>query len=250
MAWLVVALKTVFSLLTCGMFVALCYGVSTDYYLSCLDSIARWTQAGFIYIFVEMSFIAAWFFYKESRWILRVSFIFVLFWLGSFVTCGYIVWQLLKLSPEESLNDPIYFALRRRQRRDGRKDAFSVVSARVIVVFLGCLTMGTSVFVLVIDGFPFHAEVLSSTCMIALIVDLFNHAVVFSVWIGYKESSWINAFIWILLIACFGSITMCAYIAKELFYISPGQPLFLILFNKSNRDLMLSDPLLTKHNNV
>ncbi|KAL8199965.1 hypothetical protein R6Q57_013533 [Mikania cordata] len=213
MGWLLVVLKTVFSLLTCGMFVVLCYGVSTDYYLSCLDPIA------------------------------------------SFTTCGYIVWQFFKLSPEESLNDPIYFVLRRRQRRE---DAFCVVSARVIVVFLGCFTLGTSVFVFVIDGFPFRADVLSSTYvnfllyyfnLITNLSDAYKIGCV-QVWIGYKESSWINAFIWILLIACFGSITMCAYIAKELFYISPGQPLFLILFNKSNRDLMLSDPLLTKHNNV
>ncbi|KAL8233402.1 hypothetical protein R6Q59_019502 [Mikania micrantha] len=82
MAWLLVALKTVFSLLTCGMLFVHCYGVSTDYYLSCLDPITRWTQAALIYFRVEISFIAAWFFNKESSWILRVIFIFVIFWLG------------------------------------------------------------------------------------------------------------------------------------------------------------------------
>ncbi|XP_076937725.1 uncharacterized protein LOC143605524 [Bidens hawaiensis] len=69
-------------------------------------------------------------------------------------------------------------------------------------------------------------------------------------WVAYKESSRINAFAWILLIICFGSMALCAYVVRELFYLSPEQPVFLILFNKSDKELMLTDPLLMENDNV
>ncbi|KAI7736673.1 hypothetical protein M8C21_005886 [Ambrosia artemisiifolia] len=88
--------------------------------------------------------------------------------------------------------------------------------------------VGASVFVFVIDGSPFRAEV----------------------WIAYKESSWMNALVWILLVICFQSIALCAYVVRESFYLSPEQPSFLILFNKNGRNLMLSDPLLIEDDDV
>ncbi|GKA51444.1 reverse transcriptase, RNA-dependent DNA polymerase [Tanacetum coccineum] len=43
---------------------------------------------------------------------------------------------------------------------------------------------------------------------------------------------------------------LSAYVIRELFYLSPEQPVSRILFNQRNRDLMTSDPLLTGHINV
>ncbi|XP_076947918.1 uncharacterized protein LOC143619996 [Bidens hawaiensis] len=104
--------------------------------------------------------------------------------------------------------------------------------------------LGSLAFVFAIDGSPFRAEVFSP-CIVPLLTDfLIMRVVVFPVWVAYKESSWRNAFAWILLIICFGSMALCAYVVRELFYLSPEQPVFLILFNKSGRELMLTDPLL------
>ncbi|XP_076920676.1 uncharacterized protein LOC143581878 isoform X1 [Bidens hawaiensis] len=252
MAMLTVALKTLFSLLACVMAVSLVYAFSTDYFVSCFDPKARWMQVGLLEFCIDVSLIVAWFFYKESRWILRVFFMFILFWLGSFTTCGYIVLQLFKLSTEESSKDPIYFVLVRRRKSDviGHTWRVSVVTTRTIFIFLGCLMLGSLVFVFAIDGSPFRAEVFSP-CIVPLLTDfLIMRVVIFSVWVAYKESSWINAFAWILLIICFGSMALCAYVVRELFYLSPEQPVFLILFNKSGRELMLTDPLLMENDNV
>ncbi|KAI7755227.1 hypothetical protein M8C21_032706 [Ambrosia artemisiifolia] len=233
MAVLTVALKTLLSLLTCVMAVALVYGFVTDHFVSCFDLKAWWMQVEAISFCINISLITAWFFYKESRWILRVVFIIIIFWGASCTICGYILLQLFKLSPEESSKDPIYFVLVRRQKRDavGCTGRLSVVSTRIIFVSLVCLMLGILVFAFVIDGSPFRAEVLSP-CMKVILIDLSIQVVVFSLWIAYKESSWINALLWIIFIICFGSIALYAYIARELFYLSPEQPVFLVLFNK------------------
>ncbi|PKU65499.1 hypothetical protein MA16_Dca012221 [Dendrobium catenatum] len=56
------------------------------------------------------------------------------------------------------------------------------------------------------------------------------------VWVAYKESSWLSTCFWVILLVCFGSISTCAYIVKQLFSIS-GQdssqdPLQLVLLRK------------------
>ncbi|XP_071713285.1 uncharacterized protein [Rutidosis leptorrhynchoides] len=100
--------------------------------------------------------------------------------------------------------DPLYFVLARHQKRDvtGPMIGVSVVTARVLVVVLGSFVLGLSIYALVVDGLPFRAKLLSS-CMIMCLTDISIHVVIFSVWVAYKESSWISAVFWILLIACF-----------------------------------------------
>ncbi|KAF5779960.1 hypothetical protein HanXRQr2_Chr11g0466691 [Helianthus annuus] len=87
-------------------------------------------------------------------------------------------------------------------------------------------------------------------CMVPLLTDFFIHIVTFSVWVAYKESSWINALVWILLIIFFGGIALCAYVVRESLYLSSEQPAYLILFNKSGRDMTLDASLLMEHDNV
>ncbi|KAM0062690.1 hypothetical protein Hdeb2414_s0003g00082711 [Helianthus debilis subsp. tardiflorus] len=110
--------------------------------------------------------------------------------------------------------------------------------------------LGMIFFAYIIDGFPFYVEVLTPPCMITALTDVYIHIVVFSVWLAYKESSWISVVLWILLLVCFSSIGICLYIFRELFYLSPGEPVSLILFSKTNRDMKSSDPLLLVHSDV
>nr|XP_043614260.1 uncharacterized protein LOC122586326 [Erigeron canadensis] len=245
-------LETLFSVLACVMGTALTCGFAMDNFASCFDPRARWMQVGLLGFLINLSPITVWYFYKESKWIMRVMFMYILFFFGSFTMCGYILQQFFKLSPEQTLKDPLFFVLARPQNRDdamgasNRRGGFSVVTASIIYVSLGCLMLIFPVFAWITDGSPFRAQVFSP-CMVTLLIDLCIQAVVYSVWIGYKESSWINAFFWILCIVCFGSIGLCGYIVRELYYLTPGQPVYFIFFNTSNRDVMLSDPLLLKN---
>nr|XP_043614261.1 uncharacterized protein LOC122586327 [Erigeron canadensis] len=248
-------LKTLLGVFTCVMGAALAYGFSLDYFFSCFSPRARWMQVALTDFVISISPISVWYFYKEPRWIMRVMFMFILFWLGSFIICGYILLQLLKLSPEQTLKDPFFFMLARPKSRDdvmgasNTRGGFSVVTTRIIYASLGCLMLAFLVFAWITDGSPFRSQVLSP-CMVTLLIDLCIQAVIYSVWIGYKESSWTNALFWILCIVCFGSIGLCGYIVRELFYLTPDQPVYLILFNTSNRDVMLSDPLLLKNHHL
>ncbi|MFS7948985.1 hypothetical protein Hanom_Chr06g00566211 [Helianthus anomalus] len=54
-----------------------------------------------------------------------------------------------------------------------------------------------------------------------------------------------------LFLQLYCSVTLCAYILRQLFQLSLQQPASLIIFNNKNRDLQSSDPLLMAHpNNV
>ncbi|XP_076947971.1 uncharacterized protein LOC143620073 [Bidens hawaiensis] len=221
------------------MAVALACTLAKDGDSSCFDYSALWTQVIITDVFVFIIAIVAWFFYKESSWIKRVILIIVIFWSGSFVTCGYITWLLFKLSPEESLKDPIYFVLVRRQNGDvdkGHATQASHVTAKVIVTAIGCCLLALIIYAYIVDGSPFYVEVLTP-CMITASADTCIHIVVFSVWITYKESSLISSVFWILVLVCFSGIGICVYLVRELFSLSPEQPVFFILFNKNNRQI-------------
>nr|GEV81538.1 reverse transcriptase, RNA-dependent DNA polymerase [Tanacetum cinerariifolium] len=156
---MVVALKTLFCLLTCVMAGALVYVYATDF-STCVDLNAWWMMTVEADFGIDILFVMAWYFYKESSWIKRLLFLIILFWCGSFVTCGYIVMQLFKLSPEESSTDPLYFVLLKRQKGDvmGHPRRYSVVTAKVIVAALGCYMIGYTIHAYIVDGSPFHAE--------------------------------------------------------------------------------------------
>ncbi|GJW59006.1 hypothetical protein Tco_0105737 [Tanacetum coccineum] len=169
---------------------------------------------------------------------------------------------LFKLTPEESSKDPIYFVLARRQKWDdmGYKRAPSVVTARVIVAALGCLMIGALTYAFVGDGSPFHMEVFTP-CMITLLIDVNIHIVVFSGWHGIQRApSVVTARVIVAALGClmigaltyafvgdgspfhmevFMPIGVCAYILRELFCLSPEQPIYLILFSKSNRQVQI-----------
>ncbi|KAK9220000.1 hypothetical protein WN943_008647 [Citrus x changshan-huyou] len=111
----------------------------------------------------------------------------------------------------------------------------SVVIARIVFSVLGFLMLGTLIYTLLTDGSPFRKELLTPW-MIATLIDFYINVAALSVWVAYKESSWVDAFFWIILFICLGSITTCAYIVLQLFHLSSQDPIYLVLFNSVKLD--------------
>ncbi|CAH1441060.1 unnamed protein product [Lactuca virosa] len=196
-----------------------------------------------VVLVVNENVLVAWVFYKESSWIKTTIFVVLIL-----LSIGYILVQFFRLSSEESSTNPLYFVLVRRHKRE-HTPGISVVTARVIFSTLACLTLGSLIYTLIKDISGSYAQVFSK-CFLTDMTDLYVHAVMLSVWIAYKESSWIIASLWIILHLCFGSITLCVYVVWQLFCLSPDQPASLIIFNGNDIHLQRSDHLLIPHANV
>ncbi|KAI3744952.1 hypothetical protein L1987_58051 [Smallanthus sonchifolius] len=242
-ATVAVAVRTSLTALGGLMVAVLVYTIATDGLPFRMELLTRWMAALLVDFYINIAVIAAWVVYKESRWIMAAVWVVLLICLGSVTTCGYITLQFFKLTPEESSKDPLYFVLVRHQKSDvtEHRKGLSVITAGVIFAVLGCLMLGTLLYTLIVDGSPFRSE-LYTPWMVATLIDFYINVVALSVWVSYKESSWMHAFLWILFLICFGSITTCAYIVRQLFYLSSDEPIFLILFRNNRRDLKSSDP--------
>ncbi|KAJ0694158.1 hypothetical protein HanPI659440_Chr15g0605631 [Helianthus annuus] len=217
-----VSVKTLFIFLFWVMVAAFAYLFLFGDFFSCFDIHARNIEEK-----------GAWVYYKESSWIFAFIVMAAMYVLGSLVSLGYILAQFYKLSREEHLKDPLYFVLTRRQKRDANGGSFVVV-ARVIFSVLGCLVLGALIYTLVDELSPFYTKQFAS-CFITFETDIYIHIAMFSVWIAYKESSWTSAFFWIVSLVCLRGVTLCAYILRRLFDLSPQQPASLIIFNNTNR---------------
>ncbi|XP_009782949.1 uncharacterized protein [Nicotiana sylvestris] len=193
-------------------------------------------SATLIDFYINIFAIGSWVAYKESNWITSLLWAVLLFCLGSITTCGYIVLQFLNLSTQESIQDPIYFVLLRRQKKTEteQRRKCSLLTARILYLVLGCLMLGTLIYTIVTDGSPFRRDVFTPW-LSATLVDFYVNIVALSVWVAYKESSWLSAAFWIILLICFGGISTCAYIALQLFSLSSQDPVYLILFSSRNR---------------
>ncbi|XP_057732135.1 uncharacterized protein LOC130947448 isoform X1 [Arachis stenosperma] len=229
---LAVGLRTLFSLLGAFMLATLLYTLFTDGSPFRKELLTPWMAATLIDFYINVVALAVWVAYKESNWISSFLWIIFLICFGSIATCSYIVLQFLKLSPQESSQDPMYYVLLRNPNKTTaaepkRKNSF-VVALRALFGILGVFMLGTIVYTLVTDGSPFRMELLTPW-MAATLVDFYINVVAISVWIAYKESSWINAAFWIILLICFGSATTSTYIVWQLFQISCQDPVYLIL---------------------
>ncbi|KAI3755545.1 hypothetical protein L1987_55348 [Smallanthus sonchifolius] len=209
------AVRTLVCLFGCVGFSGFVYVFVMDRYSSCFDLKNRWLMVEDLSFFINLGVIATWVFYKESSWIVAAILTVLLTVFASVATCLYIITQFLKLSPEEFSKDPLYFVLVTRNNRDvnGHKKGLSVVTVKVIFSALGCLVLGSFIYLLIVDGSPFHANVFSS-CMIGTLLDFYATVAVLSLWVAYKESSWINAFLWILLLVCFGGAPVVLFAAS------------------------------------
>ncbi|KAI3762041.1 hypothetical protein L1987_52464 [Smallanthus sonchifolius] len=159
---------------------------------------------------------------------------------------GYILVQFYKLSNEESLKDPLYFVFARRPKNRDVTEGRSVVAATMIFSVLGCLVLGVLIYTLILEFTPSYTKYFSS-CSTTIVIDIYIHIAIFWVWITYKESSWASAFFWTVLFVLFRGVSICAYILRGLFYLSPHEPASLIIIKKTNKDL--NSPLLKAHPN-
>ncbi|XP_026446876.1 uncharacterized protein LOC113347439 isoform X2 [Papaver somniferum] len=232
-------LRSLFCVLGCLMTATLIYTIVTDGLPFRKELLIPWMTTTLIDFYIIVVAIAAWIAYKESNLISAVVWIILLVCLGSITTCAYVVVQLFKLSSQEVSQDPMYYVLvRYNSNRDDieRKRKFSsVVAARIAFTALGCLMLGALIYTLLTDGSPFRTELLIPWTK-ALLVDFYIHIVAMSVWVIYKESSSLSAFIWIILFICLGSITVCTYIVIQLFQLSSQDPLYLVLLNSRSRE--------------
>ncbi|CAL1373226.1 unnamed protein product [Linum trigynum] len=154
-----------------------------------------------------------------------------MYWSGSVATGIYIFIQFLKLSPQESAQDPIYHVLlrpehkrteERRQQKNKKNSSSSVVRARIAFIVWACLMIAAVIYSVLAVGTPFRMEV----------------------WIAHKEESWLSVSLWVLLYICLGSLATCAYMAKQLFQLSSQDPLYLVLVKRNNRASKRTPPSL------
>lgn len=99
----------------------------------------------------------------------------------------------------------------------------SLNAFRFLFASMGCFMLASLVYTIITDGSPFRSELLTPW-LTATLIDFYVNVAAISFWVAYKESSWANAIIWIILLVCFGSITTCAFIVKNLFDISSQGP--------------------------
>ncbi|KAL5560098.1 hypothetical protein UlMin_036309 [Ulmus minor] len=234
---LAIGLKFLFAVLGLGMLITLIYTISIDGLPFRKELLTPWMAATLVDFYINVIPLAAWVVYKESNWISAIVWIVLLICLGSITTCGYIVMQFMKLSPQESAQDPLYHVLLRHPNKDDAElkgKHFTVVSARVIFSALGCLMIATLLYTILTDGSPFRKE-LFTPWLTATLIDFYINVITLSVWVAYKESSLIGAVIWITLLICLGSFTTCVYIVRELFQLTSQDPLYLVLLKVRDR---------------
>ncbi|XWS23484.1 hypothetical protein CRYUN_Cryun28dG0017700 [Craigia yunnanensis] len=234
---LVNGLRALFLVLCCLMVATLIYTISIDGLPFRMELLTPWMVATLVDFYFNVVPLAVWVSYKESSWISATLWVILLICFGSITTSGYVFMQFLKLSPQESLEDPIYHVLLHHTNKDDTKPKGKhspVVIARILFSVLGCLMLGTLIYTLLTDGSPFRKELLTPW-MTATLIDFYINVVALSVWVAYKESNWISAFFWIVLLICFGSITTCAYIVKELLQLTWQDPVYLVLLRQENR---------------
>ncbi|KAM3361285.1 putative protein isoform X1 [Capsicum galapagoense] len=232
---LATALKSLFVVLGCLVIGSIIYTLLTDGFPS-FKELNPWMVVNLIDFYVHVFVIGSWVVYKESNWINAILWVVLLVCLGSLATCVYIVLQLLKLSTQESLQDPIYFVLLRRQEKNEteRQRKCSLLTARILSLALSSLMLGILIYTSVTDGSPVRRD-LFTPWMIVEIIEFFVNAIALSVWVAYKESSWLSVAILTILINLSGGTTTCAYIAVQLFRLSSEDPVYLVLFSSRNR---------------
>ncbi|XP_042016768.1 uncharacterized protein LOC121764808 [Salvia splendens] len=236
-ASLAIRLRTAFVVLGCVTTATVIYTLVTDGLPFRKEIYAPWMVSSLVDFYINIIAIGMWIIYKESNWISSLIWMVLLICFGSIATCLYVVLQLRKLTPHESHSDPICFVLLKRpstEEVESKKSTVSVVGARFLFLGLTCLMLATLVCTIATGGSPFHQEIYTPW-MCATLVDFYVNVVPLSVWVVYKESSWTRSALWIILLICFGSAGTSAYIALQLFRISPQDHVHLVLMNEDSR---------------
>ncbi|XP_065847181.1 uncharacterized protein [Euphorbia lathyris] len=227
-------LKSLSLVLCCLMVGTIIYTISIDGLPFRKDLLTLWMASLVLDCFINAVPLAAWVLYKETNSIAVIVWIILLVCFGSITTCAYIFIQFLKLSPEESAQDPIYHVLLHYENKnvlEQKRKHSPVLVARITFSILGWLMLGTWIYTISTDGSFLHKE-FYTPWMVATLVDFYMiNVIVLSVWVAYKESSWLSAFLWITSFICLGSVCTCAYIVKQLMQFTSQDPLYLVLLN-------------------
>ncbi|XP_022134045.1 uncharacterized protein LOC111006414 [Momordica charantia] len=231
----VIGWRILFALLGCTMVATLAYTTAIDGSPFRRELLSRLMVTALIDFYFNVIAIAAWVSYKESNWIAATIWIVFLVCFGSIATCAYILWQLWQLSSQESFEDIMYHVLIKNPNKNGmqqhRKHS-DIMIAKIVFGALGCL-MAVIMAYLFSDGSPFRKE-LYTPWMVATLVDFYINGTALSVWMFYKEESWLTA-IFIALFIIFGSASSFPFIVKELFKLNSEDPAYLVLFKSPNR---------------
>ncbi|CAF1927746.1 unnamed protein product [Brassica napus] len=236
---LVTGLKVFLPVMFCVMLATLIYTIITDGLPEPdrRDVFTPWFATTILDFYINIVPIAVWIVYKETTWFGSILWAILLIVFGSLTTCVYLFMQLLKLTPQEASEDPMYFLLLRDSFKDGagpRDKKSLVVTARFVFGALGCVMLGALVYTCLTDGSPFRMELLYPW-MVVLLVSFYINVAVLSVWVVYKESSWIIGILWVALLLSLGSFGTSVVIVVQLFRLSPLDPLYLVLVKNSNR---------------
>ncbi|CAI8604291.1 unnamed protein product [Vicia faba] len=229
-------LKTLFTVLGALMLALLLYTLITDGFPFRKELLTPWMAATLIDFYINVAILSTWVVYKEANWVSSILWIILLISLGSIATSAYIVLQFLKLSSQESSQDPMSYVLLRHPHKNSTEPTAKcsvVATLRILFSVLGVVMLGTLIYTLVTDGSPFRTELLTPW-MQATLVDFYINVVALAVWVAYKESSWVYAVSWVILLICFGSITSCVYVVWQLFKISYQDPAYFILVHHSD----------------
>ncbi|CAG7864933.1 unnamed protein product [Brassica rapa] len=240
---LVTGLKVFLPVMFCVMLATLIYTIITDGLPEPdrRDVFTPWFATTIVDFYINIVPIAVWIVYKETTWFGSILWAILLVVFGSLTTCVYLFMQLLKLTPQEASEDPMYFLLLRDSFKDGvglRDKKSLVVTARFVFGALGCVMLGALVYTCLTDGSPFRMELLYPW-MVVLLVSFYINVAVLSVWVVYKESSWIIGILWVALLLSLGSFGTSVVIVVQLFRLSPLDPLYLVLVKNTNRILMI-----------
>ncbi|MQL94229.1 hypothetical protein Taro_026881 [Colocasia esculenta] len=241
------ALRALFLTLDCIITATVVYTVATDGLPFRRELLTPWMAATLVDFYITVAAIAVWIAFKESSWISTCIWIILLICLGSITTCTYVVLQLFSFSSQDSRQDPVYHVLQHHNVRQvktllrvSEQSKFHcVVVGRIIFSILGFLMLATLIYTILTDGSPFRRELLTPW-LTATLIDFYVNVVAVAVWVAHKETTWIGAFIWILLLICFGSVTTCVYIVRQLFKLSPEDPFSLIFGEPENKQVRSS----------
>ncbi|KAJ8747758.1 hypothetical protein K2173_014515 [Erythroxylum novogranatense] len=222
------------------MVATLIYTISIDGLPFRRDLLTPWMAATLVDFILTLQLwgikTVAWISYKEPNFISAAFWIVLLVCFGSITTCIYIVIQLLKLPPLQSWEDLMYHVLLRHDKPT-RGEAFPCGNCKSHLHCLGFLMLGTLVYTIVTAGSPFKE--LLNPWMDATLIDFYINVLALSVWVTYKESTWFSASIWIIFFLCFGSLTTCVYIVRQLSKLTTQDPIYLVLLKRGNMFLLL-----------
>ncbi|CAI0455983.1 unnamed protein product [Linum tenue] len=254
MALMAAGLSTLFPSMVCFVLGAWIYVMCTDG-LTVQDFFTPWMAGFFVDFYIYVFPFALWVLYKESNLLLVPVWILLLICTGSMGAGSFTFVQFLKLSPQEAADDPIYHALLRPEHKYGsvllsvevqkgkqQHSPMLVVAACIVFTSLVGVMIATLICSVVIQGSPFRKEILTPA-MAANLIDMCANFIALSVWVAYKETSWLSASLWIAVLILPGGIA--AYIATQLFQLSSHDPLYLVLVKKNRSRRATRVPLLS-----